>query len=337
MQRDPGGVVAAVLEPLQAARAAAPCRLDRPTYPTMPHMRLSNARASGRSEPRRGSPRPSIDEALADARIPRRGASTITRTSGSVPEARTSTRPRPSSASCSRSTASQTVVGGLDRIAVAHAHVHQPLRQLLHRVARGQVPPCERLSVSSAAAVPSPAGTKPVSMMWPDCSPPSAQPRAQQLVEHVAVADVRGRHLDPGRLHRPMEAEVRHHGHGHAAAGQPAAVAQVQGREGDQLVAVDHVAVAVDGEHAVAVAVEGEAERRARRRDALGERARGGSSRSRVDVAAVGLGRDRVDVGAEPAEDLRRDAVGGAVGAVEQDARGPQRSRSAKRGSSSRM
>ena len=43
-----------------------------------------------------------------------------------------------------------------------------------------------------------------------------------------------------------------------------------------------------------------------------------------VDVAAVGLDRHRLHVGAEPAEDLGRDAVGGAVGAVEQHARAAQ-------------
>ncbi len=41
------------------------------------------------------------------------GASTITRTSGSVPEGRSSTRPRPSGASFSRSTASQTAAASL--------------------------------------------------------------------------------------------------------------------------------------------------------------------------------------------------------------------------------
>src|SRR4029078_11036081 len=38
-----------------------------------------------------------------------------------------------------------------------------------------------------------------------------------------------------------------------------------------------------------------------------------------VDVAAVGLSRDGDHLGAELAEDRRRGAVGGAVGAVEQD------------------
>ena len=38
-----------------------------------------------------------------------------------------------------------------------------------------------------------------------------------------------------------------------------------------------------------------------------------------VDVAAVGLGGDRLDLGAEPLEDRRGGAVGGAVGAVERD------------------
>ena len=81
-----------------------------------------------------------------------------------------------------------------------------------------------------------------------------------QLLEHVAVADRGDRDLDPGRLHRGVEAVVGHHRHGHAVARQAPAGAQVQGREREQLVAVHDRALAVHRHHAVAVAVEGEAE-----------------------------------------------------------------------------
>ena len=52
----------------------------------------------------------------------------------------------------------------------------------------------------------------------------------------------------------------------------------------------------------------------------LGERGDVRGADALVDVAPVGLDRDRVDVRAQPAEDLGRHAVGGAVRAVEQDA-----------------
>ena len=108
------------------------------------------------------------------------GASTITRTSGSVPLGRTSTRPRPLSAADSASTSPAIAsTAPVERRAVGEADVDEPLRELLHRVPAGQVAAPSASSVSSAAAIPSPDGTKPVSMMWPDCSPPSAQPRSR--------------------------------------------------------------------------------------------------------------------------------------------------------------
>jgi hypothetical protein len=86
----------------------------------------------------------------------------------------------------------------------------------------------------------------------------------------------------------------------------------------DQLVAVHHDSLAVDGEHAVAVAVEGEARVIAALAHALRQPLDVRGTAFRVDVAAVGLGRDHVDVGAERGEDRRGRLVGGAVGAVEQ-------------------
>ena len=49
-----------------------------------------------------------------------------------------------------------------------------------------------------------------------------------------------------------------------------------------------------------------------------------GGAAAGVDVAAVGLVGEDVDLGAEAAEDLRRGPVGGAVGAVEQDPPGAE-------------
>ena len=52
--------------------------------------------------------------------------------------------------------------------------------------------------------VPSPAGTKPVSMMCPDCSPPEGPAAPEQLGQHVAIAHRRSRHLDAGVAHRAV-------------------------------------------------------------------------------------------------------------------------------------
>ena len=96
---------------------------------------------------------------------------------------------------------------------------------------------------------------------------------ALELGRDAAVADRRGRDLDPLRLHRLVEAIVAHHGHRDAAV-EHAATPQVCGDERDQLVAVANRAGRVDREHAVAVAVEREPEPGAGGHDPLGERFR---------------------------------------------------------------
>ena len=57
-----------------------------------------------------------------------------------------------------------------------------------------------------------------------------------------------------------------------------------------------------------------------------GEGVEVGGAAAVVDVAPVGLGGDRLDLGAEPLEDRRGGAVGGAVGAVEHHPCRPERS-----------
>ena len=116
-----------------------------------------------------------------------------------------------------------------------------------------------------------------------------------------------------------MKAVVGHDRHDDALAGQAAALAQVQRGEGEQLVAVDHRAGAIDGEHAVAVAVEGEAEVVAALADGLRERAEVGRADAGVDVAPVGLDRHRGHLRAQAAEGLGGDVHGRAVGAVQHD------------------
>ena len=155
--------------------------------------------------------------------------------------------------------------------------------------------------------------------MWPDCSPPRVQPAPPHLVEHVAIADLGHRDLDARRLHRPVEAVVGHHGDDDAAV-ELTARRQPARSQRDQLVTVVDAAVAVDRQHAIGIAVEGEADFGAGAGDALGQRLEVGGPTAGVDVAPIGLGPDHVDLGPKALEDRRRGAVGGAVGAVEDDA-----------------
>ena len=248
------------------------------------------------------------------------GASTITRTSGSVPLGRSSTRPRPSSAADSRSTAAWTSVGLLERAAVAHAHVDERLRQLLHRVAVGQVGAAERLEREQRGgdAV---AGGHEVAVDDVAGLLAAERPVAlAQRLEHVAVADGGDRDLDAVLGHRRVEAVVGHHRHGDAVARQAAGVAQVDARRARS-------------------ARRRRRRRRCGRRRACGRRRRRTRSRRRrrrpaspacrrprcvepqlwLMLRPSGSWAMHADVGAEAAEDLRRGAERRAVGAVEQD------------------
>ena len=106
---------------------------------------------------------------------------------------------------------------------------------------------------------------------------------------------------------------------------QPAVGLEAFGDHGDQLVAVDDVALLVDDDHAVGVAVERDADIGAHLAHLAAERLRRGRAAVAIDVEAVGLDADRDDLGAELPQRLRRHLVGGAVGAVDHDAQAFER------------
>jgi len=80
------------------------------------------------------------------------------------------------------------------------------------------------------------------------------------------------------------------------------------------------VAIAVDDHDAIGVAVERDADVGAHFADLRGERGGGGRAHVAVDVEAVRIDPHREDLGAEFPKRLRRDAVAGAVGAIDDDA-----------------
>ena len=111
-----------------------------------------------------------------------------------------------------------------------------------------------------------------------------------ERVEHVAVADGGVDDVDAALGHRLAEAEVRHHRDDDGGAGQRLALLPVDGEHGEDAVAVDDVAVGVDGDAAVGVAVEGEADVGAEVDDGAAEVARVGRAAPGVDVGAVRAG-----------------------------------------------
>ena len=118
------------------------------------------------------------------------GASTITRTRGSVPEGRTRTRPRPSSSAFSSSTASQSA----SRPSIARDRRPRRSRARCGSL-RDRLPPSRRLIAQGPqgeqrAAIPSPVGVKALSTMWPGLLAAQVPAALLQRLDHVAVADL---------------------------------------------------------------------------------------------------------------------------------------------------
>ena len=94
---------------------------------------------------------------------------------------------------------------------------------------------------------------------------------------------------------------------------------QVDGGQRDKLVPVDNHPGAVDGQHSVAIAVERERQIVGAACHLLRDSLEVGRATAVVDVAAVGLVGEHIDLRAQPPEDLRRRTIRGPVGAIEQD------------------
>ena len=142
----------------------------------------------------------------------------------------------------------------------------------------------------------------------------------QHLFEDVLVADGGAQHSDPRALERGFQAHVGHGRRHDRGVGQQAASGEVAGREQQDGVAVDDVAVRIGKHGAVGVSVEGNSHRGVVLDD-LGGDGRGIERAAvLVDVAAIGRGVSEDDCAGEFREELGRDGAGCAVGAVDDDA-----------------
>ena len=93
----------------------------------------------------------------------------------------------------------------------------------------------------------------------------------------------------------------------------------------EQLVAVDETAALVGDHHAVGVAVERDPDVGAHLAHLAAERLRLGGAAILVDVEAVGIDPDREHLGAEFPQRVGNDAIGRAVGAIDDDAQAVER------------
>ena len=248
--------------------------------------------------------------------------SAMTRISGSVPDLRTRMRPALPSRASASAIALRHRSGGKGGVGVAHAHVLQQLRHRLegaegfagrpaaldHRrqrlqgrhqaVARGGMVDHDEVAGLLAAEI--------VAV-------------GAHALEHVAVADRRAHEAELALVEIALEAEVGHHRGDDAAADQPAVLRPAIGDGRHELVAVDHLAVLADQHDAVGVAIERDADVGAVHHDTFLQHLRMGRAALGVDVEAVGRHRHRDHLGAQLPQHRRRDLVGGAIGAIDDD------------------
>ena len=123
----------------------------------------------------------------------------------------------------------------------------------------------------------------------------------------------------------PLEAQIRHHRGDDAGFRQPPVIPPALGDHRQQLVAIDQMAVLVGDDDAIGVAIERDADIGAHFEHLAAERLGRSRAAFAVDVEAVRLDADGDHVGAQLPERAGRDAVGGAVGAVEDDAQALER------------
>ena len=137
------------------------------------------------------------------------------------------------------------------------------------------------------------------------------------VFEHVPVADGGLPDGDAVLLHRPVEPEVAHNGRDEGVVGEVAALFHRHGQDRHDLVTVDDGAVGIHRQAAVGVAVVCDSDVCTQAHDGLGEVVEVRGADAIVDVDAVGVGADHGDGGPGILECLGRHPRCRAVRAVE--------------------
>ena len=148
--------------------------------------------------------------------------------------------------------------------------------------------------------MPSPVGAKPVQMMWPDCSPPSVQPRSRSSSETwrsptwVVATSIPASSIAVWKPKFDITVTAT------PPPSSPASARWLAARTISSSPSRTSPG-GVDRNNAVAVAVEREADVGARGDDALGERLGMGGAAALVDVPPVGIGEHDLRLGAQGA------------------------------------
>ena len=154
---------------------------------------------------------------------------------------------------------------------------------------------------------------------------PDIETAGPHFGDHVAISNLRPREFQIETLQIPLKTGIRHDGAHHAAASQIACLRPGTRNQRQDLVAVDQIAFFVGHDDAVRIAVERDAEIRAALSNLALHRFGEGRTAFVIDVHAVRLGPDFNDLRTKLPQNERRDLVGGAVRAIDDDSQAVQR------------
>ena len=139
----------------------------------------------------------------------------------------------------------------------------------------------------------------------------------EHTLQNVAVAHGGLNHLEALLLHGDGEAQVAHDGRDDLGVGELAASGKVGAADGQDVVAVDLVALAVDEEHAVGVAIVGQTDVGMSAQHELAQRLEVRRAALDVDVGTAVVGVDGMDRGAQALQRGGRGLARGAMTAVD--------------------
>jgi hypothetical protein len=154
----------------------------------------------------------------------------------------------------------------------------------------------------------------------------------QHFVDDVLVADGGAHDFSSGFLDRGVDAGVAHDGGDERVVGEGSLREHFERGDDHDVVAVDQGAFLVAELDAVGVTVVGDADVGAEFADFRAEKLRVHGAALLVDVGAVGLVAVDEDLGTEFAKDAGGGLVGGAVGAIDDDAHAFERERAGQGG-----
>ncbi len=213
--------------------------------------------------------------------------------------------------------------GRFERAAIAEAHIAQQLRyRLEHPAHLARLPPGLDDRRQDLQRRDQPVAGRRVIAQDDVAGLLAAEiaAKAAHLFDDIAVADPGAVQTDalPGEI--MLEAEIRHDRGDQRAAREAVAMRQLGRDQRHQLIAVENDAALVGDDQPVGVAVERDADVGAPRQHLAPHVFRRQRAAFAVDVEAVGRDRDREHLGAQFPEHGRRDLVGGAMRAIDDDA-----------------